>query len=493
MVPAQTQSPKPAATSQGAAAAKEDCGCEAKVVQPDVYGTVNGIKISAKDIDDLIAAQIKQLQTAVVDARKRELDVQINTKLIDAEAKKRGITSAAFIQQEILAKVKEPTETEAQALYEQNKAKIKESYEEVRGELLTYLLTQRQDLEMKKVTERLRAANQVKTLVTPAAITPPEKEADRERLFATVNGEKITSGDIEDALRPLIFEVQDKIYEMRKTQLDIKMNDILLEQEAQKRKITSKSLLESEVSGKIKKPTDQEAKKFYDENIEKIPGTFAESKEQILQYLTRQEAQKVEDQFVALLRKGATVEINLKEPEPPAYTITIDDQPTKGGAAAAVTIVEFTDFECPACGQTQPIIDEVVKEYGDRVKLVIRDFPLYTMHANAIKAAEAAEAAREQGKYWEYTDLLFKNQKALGITNLIAYAQQLGLDMVKFQEALTSGKHIAKIQRDMQDGDKIGINSTPTVFINGRRLKDKSKESLKAAIEAAFKAVAAKR
>lgn len=493
VVPAQTQTAKPAptastpATPAAKAANPDDCGCEAKTPQPGIYGTVNGIKISAKDIDDLIAAQIKQMQSAVIEARRREVDVQINSKLIDAEAKKRNMTPGAFMQQEVFSKVKEPTEAEVAAVYEQNKTKIQGNYEQVRADLFSYMISQRQELEMKKVTERLRAANQVKMLVTPAAITPPEKDADRERLFATVNGERITSGDVEDALQPLIYEVQEKTYEMRKAQLDMKINDILLEQEAHKRKITSKSLLESEITAKVTKPSEADARKFYDANIEKIPGTFAESKEQIMQLLSRQVQEKAESDFVATLRKGAVIEINLKEPEAPYYNISIDDQPVKGGATAAVTIVEFTDFECPACAVTQPIIDEVVKEYGDRVRLVVRDYPLYTNHPNAIKAAEAAEAAREQGKYWEYVDLLFKNQQALGTDNLIEYARQLGLDVAKFQQSLTSGKNLAKVQRDMADGDKIGVDSTPTLFINGRRVKDRSKESLKAAIEAALK------
>jgi protein-disulfide isomerase len=490
---AQTAGTKPAATKPAATATPtvtdkkaEDCGCDAKTPAPDVYAVVNGIKVSAKEVEDPIKDQIKELQNEVVERRKRELDVQINTKLISLEAKKRGISVSKFLELEILSKVKEPTVAEAQTFYEQNKAKIKESFEEIGGDIVMYLRQQRQEFETKRVTERLRAASQVKTLVLPAAVTPPEKEADRERLFATVNGEKITSGDIEDSLRPLIFQVQEQIYEMKRVRLDMKINDILLGQEALRQKITTQALLDAEVVSKAKKPTEVEARKFYDDNTEKIPGTFAETREKIMQYLARQEQQKAEDTFAATLRKSAKVEINLREPEAPYYEIATDDQPMRGGAAATVTIVEFTDFECPACGRTQPILEEVVAEYGDKVKFVLRDFPL-DMHKYAMKAAEAAEAAREQGKFWEYAGLLFKNQEHLEVDNLVQYASQLGLDAKKFQDALISGRFADKVQRDLQDGYKLGINSTPTVFINGRRVKDKSKESLKAVIDAALK------
>jgi protein-disulfide isomerase len=154
-----------------------------------------------------------------------------------------------------------------------------------------------------------------------------------------------------------------------------------------------------------------------------------------------------------------------------------------------VTIVEFTDFECPSCAFTQPILEEVVREYDGKVRLVARDFPL-EQHAYAFKAAEAAEAAREQGKYWEYTALLFKNQKALTVDKLKEYATQLGLDRAKFDQALDSGKFASKVQRDLQDGIKIGVSSTPSVFVNGKRVKERTRESLKAAIEAALKDIA---
>jgi protein-disulfide isomerase len=484
--PAASQTKPTATAAQAATDKKEDCGCDAKSPSPDVFATVNGIKISAKEIEDPVKDRVKELQSSVVEARKRQLDILINSKLLDAEAKKRGLSPMKLIEQEILPKVKEPTLEEAQAFYTQNKAKLQESFETLAADIVAYLRQQRQDLEMRKLAEKMRAASQVKMLVASAAVTPPEKEADRERLFATVNGEKITSGDVEDAMRPLIFEAQEQIYDLKKAQLDVKINDLLLEQEAAKRKITTKALLDQEITAKIKKPTEAEARKFYDDNTEKIPGTFAETKDKIVEYLTQVEQQKAEDEFAESLRKTAKIEINFKEPEPPSYNIAVDDQPARGGANAAVTIVEFTDFQCPACGRTQPVLEEVVNEYGDKVKLVVRDFPL-NMHPYAQKAAEAAEAAREQGKYWEYTALLFKNQQHLEVNDLLQYAGQIGLDVKRFQDALVSGKFAEKVQRDLEDGNKFGISSTPTVFNNGRRVKDKSKESLKAVIDAALK------
>jgi protein-disulfide isomerase len=152
-----------------------------------------------------------------------------------------------------------------------------------------------------------------------------------------------------------------------------------------------------------------------------------------------------------------------------------------------VTIVEFTDYQCPSCAYTQPIIEDILKEYGDRLRLVVRNFPL-DQHQNAFKAAEAAEAAREQGKYWEYIAILFHNQSALGTDKLKEYATQLGLDRAKFDAALDSGRFAERVQQDIQDGMKLGIDSTPTVFINGRKMQDqKNHDSIKAAVESALK------
>ncbi len=485
---AQAQTASPANSPAKPASAKEDCGCEGKPL-PDVIATVNGVQIKVKDIEEPIANRIQALQQEIITARKREVDLQVNSKLLEAEAKKRGTTATKLIEQEIVAKAKEPTEAEAQAFYDQNKTRINGEFKDVKKDIIEYIKADRQRTEAAELAKRLRAAADVKIIVAEA--TPPATEAERARLFATVNGERITSGDVEDSLRPMIYELQEQIYELRKQQLELKINDTLLEQEALKRKITARALIEAEVTSKVKPVAEADAQKFYEENKAKINGEYAQLKPQIMQYLAQQESRRAEGAFAEQLRKGAAVQVSLPEPEPPTYNIAIDDQPMKGNQTATVTIVEFTDFQCPSCAKSQPVLEAVAAEFGDKIKLVVRDFPL-EQHTFAFKAAEAAEAAREQGKYWEYIAILFQNQTALEVPKLKEYATQVGLDRPKFDAALDSNKFAEKVRRDLKDGMKVGVNSTPTVFINGRRVKDRSRESLKAAIETALKQNAGK-
>jgi len=153
-------------------------------------------------------------------------------------------------------------------------------------------------------------------------------------------------------------------------------------------------------------------------------------------------------------------------------SVSVDDDPVKGSSNAKVTIVEFSDFQCPFCArfysQTLKEIDEQYIKTG-KVKLVYRDFPL-SFHQYAQKAAEAAECANEQGKFWEYHDLLFERQEEWsngGIQKFKEYAQELGLDSAKFNDCLDSGKFAQEVQKDSVDGQAYGVSGTPTFFING--------------------------
>ncbi|MEW6211894.1 MAG: thioredoxin domain-containing protein [Acidobacteriota bacterium] len=477
---------KPAATAD---AKKEvDCGCESRVL-PNPLATVNNVKITLQEINDAIRDRIADARAQLDAARQRELDMQIAMRLIEAEAKRRALTPAQLIEQDVLSKISPPTEGDALSFYEQNKDRLQGPYSNFRTDIMNYLRDQQREEGIRKLAQRLRAKTEVKVLVQ--SVPPAMSEADRKRVLAMVAQSPITSGDIEDALRSLLFSAEEQLYELRKQAIDIKINTVLFQQEAERRKVSLNDLFQTEIAAKMKTVGEEDARAFYDQNRSQIDGEYAQVRNQIVQHLLQNEQNRRETQFVEELRKPADIKIFLTPPDPPRFNIDTDDQPLKGNHSAAVTIVEFTDFECPSCGAFQPLIDEVMKEYGERVKLVVRDFPL-GQHKHAMKAAEAAEAAREQGRYWEYITLLFQNQNALAVENLKEYATILGLDRARFDEALDSGRFKEKIQRDVQDGTRLGVNSTPSVFINGRIVREKSLENLKAALEAALRESAKK-
>lgn len=474
--------PTPAPSTSTAATTVDSCACEGEPL-PEVVAVVNGVRITKQEIDAQTRAQIDEMQKNVADARQRELDLQINSRLLEAEARKRGTTTAKLLETEIVSKVAEPTGAEAQTFYNANQSKINRPFADVQADIISYLREQRQREEAKKYAERLRAAANVKILIPNAA--PPKTDAERARVLAVVNGEQLTSGQIEESLKPLIYNVQERAYQLRKNQVEIRINEALLEQEAQKRKMTTQALLASEIDAKTKPVTEAEARAFYDQNKDRVNGDFAQLKDQIVQYLQDTQRRNLQTAFAEQLRQSATLQVNLRAPEAPVLQISTDDQPAKGAATAPVTLVEFTDFQCPSCAQAQPTLERLTAEYGDRLRLVVRDFPL-EIHEKARKAAEAAEAARAQGKYWEYAALLFTNQSALGVDKLKEYATRVGLDRAKFDAMLDAGQFADKVQRDYQDGVLLGVGGTPTFFVNGRVTNERSYEGLKAAIEKAL-------
>jgi protein-disulfide isomerase len=156
-----------------------------------------------------------------------------------------------------------------------------------------------------------------------------------------------------------------------------------------------------------------------------------------------------------------------EQAEPPVQKIEVGSAPVKGPANAPVTIVEYSDFECPFCGRVLPTLKQIEDEYKGKVRIAFKHQPL-PFHPNAKPAAAAAMAAHEQGKFWEMHDKLFANQRALDRASLEKYAQELGLDMGKFKAALDSNKYASQIEADSSEGMRVGANGTPTFFINGR-------------------------
>ncbi len=142
-----------------------------------------------------------------------------------------------------------------------------------------------------------------------------------------------------------------------------------------------------------------------------------------------------------------------------------------GSANAKVVMVEYSDFQCPACGAAEPTVQEIISAYGNKIKFVYRHFPLTNIHPNAQKAAESSECASAQGKFWEMHSKLFENQKALKISDLKTYAQQIGLNTTAFNQCLDSGIAASAVKADFNEGIAEGVRATPTFFINGRKIE----------------------
>ena len=165
----------------------------------------------------------------------------------------------------------------------------------------------------------------------------------------------------------------------------------------------------------------------------------------------------------ASLEKGRDIDYLLE----PFRIQVAADGPSKGPASAPVTVIEFSDFQCPYCKQVVPTIEQAIAKYGDKIRVVFRQYPLTSIHPQAFKAAEASLCAAEQGKFWELHDRMFANQQKLGVDDLKKHAADLKLDTAKFNKCLDSGEKASVVQADLADGKKVGVTGTPAFFING--------------------------
>jgi len=383
-----------------------------------------------------------------------------------------------LFDQEVTRKITEPAETEIKKVMEENREKLDQSNPAaMRQQVVAFLKSEREAAMSAELVKRLRASNQIVNVANP---NTPCLAASA--VLATVGGRPITVGTIDERLKPIAYKLRLNTYSLAKQALDVTINDLLLLAEANRRNVPPEEIVRKEISEKVRTPTEADVAKFYAENKTRISGELPALSNQIASYLQEQDRQRLEQALSDRLRKGADVRLLISEPPLPVQSISLDDDPVRGDANAPVTIVEFTDFQCSSCAAMQPILEEVLKAYGPKVKLVVRDFPL-AMHANARKAAEAANAAHAQGKFFEYSALLLKRQNALDVPSLKKYASELGLDRARFDAALDSGKYAAEVRHDIEDGELYGIDSTPAIFVNGIALREMSAEALRALID----------
>jgi protein-disulfide isomerase len=248
--------------------------------------------------------------------------------------------------------------------------------------------------------------------------------------------------------------------------LDELLGEALIAREAKARGISVAELEKLEITDKAPEPSAERIDELLEGSKDRLGDATPESvRPQLVAYLRTQYAQARREGFIDELEAKYNAKIYLR---PPTVEVGIGSIPPRGNPRAPVTIVEFADYECPYCKQAADTIKQVLDTYGDQVRFAYRDFPL-DMHANARPAAEAAHCAGTQGKYWEYHDKLFASED-LSAAQLGALADQLGLDRAKFDECMANDTFVERIDKDLADGNDLGINGTPVFYVNGRLL-----------------------
>ncbi|HVO29659.1 MAG TPA: DsbA family protein [bacterium] len=329
-----------------------------------------------------------------------------------------------------------------------------------------------------------------------AASTGGSGEDALPAVVASADGLQITAAEVDAATAAQVFEQRQQIFEARANWAQNELAKRLIKREAEKAGMTFDDYLARNVDNG-RSVSDADVKMFYQSNpqmMKKPDGTtagFDEMKEKIRQYLEQQSKMQGRQQYVAKLMEENHAKVDLNPPEPPVVNVSVDDDPAKGGPVnAPVTVIEFSDFQCPACRQAFQHLDEVLGKYGDKVHFVYRDYPLTGKHPNAFPAAIAANCVRTLGgddKYWQFNTKLFQNQGALGPDDLKKYATDLKVDGGKYSACLTDPKMADEVKKDMEAGDAAGVNSTPTFFVNGRIIPGSNMAELQRQIEKELK------
>lgn len=286
--------------------------------------------------------------------------------------------------------------------------------------------------------------------------------------IARVAGEAIYQDDLPALAIGQVREARQHEYDLTMTALQEVVRQKVLAAEAKRRGLTSEKLLQQEVDSKVTEPTAGEVQAFYLGHKDHERLSFDEVKAAFQQELRQAKIQTAREAFLRALQQQAEVQVLLQRPK---VSVKFDSGRLKGSPTAKVVIVEFSDFSCPFCRQVESTLGALLAKYPGEVSLAYRDFPVRQIHPQAELAAEASRCAEEEGKYWEYHDLLFGSPDKLRRDDLLRYAHDMSLDDRRFASCLESGLYKTQVEQDVQDGLRAGVSATPAFFINGVFLK----------------------
>ena len=284
---------------------------------------------------------------------------------------------------------------------------------------------------------------------------------------AAVIGEvTISHQALEQHVKGQLIELEQERYEILRRGLDQLVGEQLIALAAEAKGQNPEEFLLEQVESKAEQPDSAQIEEVYEANKKHFADTpIEEAMQEVTAYLVGQAKQRRFGEVLANLEVQYAPRVHLL---PPAFDVGTGDRPSLGDASAPITLIEFSDYECPYCKTAEPIIQQVLKTYGDKVHFVYRDYPL-DFHKNARPAARAARCAEQQGQFWTYHEKLMASED-LHEEQYRAIADQVGLDRAQFDACLTSQDFNAAIDRDIADAEAVGVSGTPAFFINGRML-----------------------
>jgi protein-disulfide isomerase len=287
-----------------------------------------------------------------------------------------------------------------------------------------------------------------------------QAQPEASQVVARVSGTNLTIADLQQKEGGKLLQAEYQYYLNERKALEDLIDSRLLADEARRRNISLDQLLNTEVYKGVKDPTEDQLEVYYEGLDTQQP--YQSVREDVLQHLRELRRTKARAAFVENLRKEAKINILLM---PPSADVDIAKAYTNGAHNAPVVLVEFADYECPYCQKVNPQIQQLKKEYGDNLTVIFKDFPL-PMHHGSEKAAEASRCAGEQGKFWEYHDVLFYS-RLIEVDALKEHARVLKLDGDRFDTCLDSGKEAVAVKQDLDEAKSLGLTGTPSFFVNG--------------------------
>jgi protein-disulfide isomerase len=305
-----------------------------------------------------------------------------------------------------------------------------------------------------------------------SATPAPTTGATTSEVLATVNGAPITEQDVRQAAGLELSRLEEQLYALKKQQVDVLVARRLMEAEAKRRGVTPEAFEEAEVTSRIGTVTDAEIDAFVEANRARLRGDVTQLRPQIRDFLREQKVEARREAVVGQLRSAAKVDVRLAAPAPFRASVDVEGAPVRGTAEAPITIVEYSDFHCPFCRRVQPTLNTLLDKYKGQVRLVYKHLPLDGLHPQARRVSEASWCAAQQDRFWQFHDAVYADASTdASDATLSRLASTAGLDAGRFTSCLANPEAKAAVQRDVTQGEALGLSSTPGFFINGREVR----------------------